>query len=152
MMHHVYKSHEKFFNYQPFKLASVLHSINQNTRLTINRDSAIIASHSAAFFNMLNHASYCLLSHQDVIILNPAYKQSTRAIKDNIHSTRFIATLIVCSRESSVFLSVQGTFVHPTQNISQNHRAFTVHGAIETHHKSMQEPTMINLLILLIIY
>ncbi len=46
--------------------------MNQNIALTINRETAIIASHMAAFLMMLIHESYFLLSHHDVNMINQA--------------------------------------------------------------------------------
>ena len=89
MMHHVYKSHEKSFI--GYTIPSVLQLINRNIKLTISHDNQIIASHIAAFFNMLNHAVYSLLSHHEVIILKPAYRHNITATKDSIHNTRFTA-------------------------------------------------------------
>ena len=92
-------------------------------RLTINHDKAIIANHIQAFFNILSHALYCLLSQPEVIILNPAYKHSIKAANDNIHSTRFVATLIVCIRLSSCLSFVQGTQTQSTHTLHQNFRS-----------------------------
>ena len=88
-------------------------------RLTINHDKAIIANQIQAFFNILSHALYCLLSPPEVIILNPAYKHSIKAANDNIQSTRFVATLIVCIRLSSCLSFVQGTQTQSTQTFDR---------------------------------
>ena len=68
MMHHVYKSHEKSSYHQA--LDALL--INQIIALTILHASQIITNHKAAFLSVFNPASYHLLSHQDVSILNQA--------------------------------------------------------------------------------
>ena len=77
--------------------------MSQNIKLTINRDVHIIANQIAAFFNIVNHSLYFLLSHPDVSIKNPAYKHKHNATVAKIHNTRFIAVLIVFIRESSLF-------------------------------------------------
>ncbi len=83
--------------------------INQNIKLTINREVAIIANHIAAFFKILNHVEYFLESPPEVIIWNQAHKHNIKATKDNIHNIRFTAVCMVIIRASSCVFSVQGT-------------------------------------------
>ena len=76
---------------------------NQNIALTINRDSHMIANQRAAFFNVFSHESYHLLSHQEVSILNQAYRHITNAIVAKIHNIQLIVDFIVSRRAESVF-------------------------------------------------
>ena len=69
--------------------------INQNIALTINRETAIIASHIAAFLIILSHESYFLLSPPEVSMRNHAYKTRHNVIVANIHNTQLIAVCIV---------------------------------------------------------
>ena len=57
----------------------------------------MIASHNAAFFNIFNPASYHLLSHHDVSILNHPYIHINVAIVANKDNTKLMVLLIVVS-------------------------------------------------------
>jgi len=111
----------------------------------------MIANHMAAFFSMLNHPLYCLLSHHDINILNHAYIHKTNDIVASIHKNRFIHTLRAWINESSWFSSVQGTHVHLTPILSQNAQALTLIGIeydenVRRNHKQI----MINLFIVIV--
>ena len=70
-------------------------STNRNTRLTIIRDNAIIASHIAAFFSIFKPASYHLESHPDVSILNHQYITISIAMVASKDNTTFMVLLTV---------------------------------------------------------
>ena len=99
----------------------------------------------AAFFMIVNHVSYFLLSHPDVSIKNPAYMIKHKQINDNNPRTRLIAFLIVWIRESSCCSSVPITPTQGTAIMSQNfHHAVAVN-TIGQDRANTDKLVMINL-------
>ena len=131
--------------------------INQNIALTINRETAIIASHIAAFLIILSHESYFLLSPPEVNIRNHAYKTRHKVIVANIHNTQLIAVCIVWRRESSCCFSVHIVWIQLTPKVSQNHQAKILFGITEMSNKVAHNIflhidflTLVNILIVII--
>ncbi len=111
--------------------------MNRNTALTMSHETAIMASHMAAFLIMLSHASYFLLSPPEVIIWNPAYSTSISVIVARIHKTQLIAVCMVRSRESSCCSSVHIVWIQLTPIVSPNHAADRLLGRIVTPNKAI---------------
>ena len=131
---------------------------NRKTTLTIIHDKRIIASHSAAFLSTFHQASYHLLSHPDVSILNPQYIHIHSATVARIQRIQLIAFLIVSSSHeltlsSLVWIVWMSDTWHFSHHLLQSVLASAkVMLGIEDNHKTANHSDIISLFIVLSIF